>query len=269
MESVVPIELRADVTDADLQLSVLYDLVFRTGSPADFRFYLPMVMDAASVLDVGCGTGALLHLARKAGHSGRLCGVDPANAMLYRARRHSDIEWVEATLPTRDVTGPFELAVMTGHVFQVFLSDAVAASVLDAVHGLLVPGGILAFESRNPLVRGWEGWTHTNGFEVQTAAGAKVRVEYEIDGPPVGDVVRFTTTFAIPSLRMTLQSRDRLRFRSATCINGLLEMSGFEVVGQYGDWQGCDYNPASPEIITVARARQTPRPARRTELVRR
>ena len=41
-------------------------------------------MAAPSVLDVGCGTGRLLHRAREAGHAGRLCGVDPDVAALER-----------------------------------------------------------------------------------------------------------------------------------------------------------------------------------------
>jgi len=36
-------------------------------------------------------TGALLAAARGAGHSGRLCGLDPAAAMLAQPRRHADI----------------------------------------------------------------------------------------------------------------------------------------------------------------------------------
>jgi SAM-dependent methyltransferase len=52
----------------------------------DFGFYLPLVMEAASVLDVGCGTGMLLRRARAEGHAGRLCGLDPAAAMLDVAR---------------------------------------------------------------------------------------------------------------------------------------------------------------------------------------
>ena len=66
-------------------LASMYD-AFCAGRP-DFGFYLPLVMAAGSVLDIGCGTGELLRLARAAGHTGRLCGIDPAAAMLACAAR--------------------------------------------------------------------------------------------------------------------------------------------------------------------------------------
>jgi ubiquinone/menaquinone biosynthesis C-methylase UbiE len=65
---------------ADTELAALYD-AFCEGRP-DFAFYLPLVMAAESILDVGCGTGALLHSARETAHTGRLCGLDPATGML-------------------------------------------------------------------------------------------------------------------------------------------------------------------------------------------
>jgi ubiquinone/menaquinone biosynthesis C-methylase UbiE len=51
-------------------------------------------MTAHAVLDVGCGTGALLHGARAHGHRGRLCGIDPTDAPLEIARGRPDIEWI-------------------------------------------------------------------------------------------------------------------------------------------------------------------------------
>ena len=71
-----------------------YDVLNPWGPSDDF--YLELVMAAGSVLDVGCGTGVLLHRARDAGHPGRLCGLDPDPAVLDQARARSDIEWVLA-----------------------------------------------------------------------------------------------------------------------------------------------------------------------------
>ena len=60
-------------------------------------------MAAGSVLDIGCGTGELLRLARAAGHTGRLCGIDPAAAMLACARVRSDVEWIQGDVCTTDL----------------------------------------------------------------------------------------------------------------------------------------------------------------------
>ena len=83
-----------DFLFADPRLACLYDAFHPWEQRGDFRFYLPLVMSARNVLDVGCGTGELLRLARQAGHEGRLCGLDPAGAMLDRARMRSDIDWM-------------------------------------------------------------------------------------------------------------------------------------------------------------------------------
>ena len=116
-------------------LAELYD-VFCAGRK-DFGFYLPLVMSARSVLDVGGGTGKLLRLTRKAGHTGRLCGLDPANAMLDEARKRSDIEWVLGDLTSVDWCREFDLVVMTGHAFQVFVDDDQLRESLTAIRSAL------------------------------------------------------------------------------------------------------------------------------------
>lgn len=76
---------------AEDRLAALRDVFFPPARRDDFAFSLPLVTAARAVLDVGCGTGALLRLARESGHTGRLCGLDPAAGMLNQARQHSDI----------------------------------------------------------------------------------------------------------------------------------------------------------------------------------
>ena len=90
-----------------------YDVLNPWGPSDDF--YLGLVMVADRVLDVGCGTGTLLHRARDDGHIGRLCGLDPDPAMLGRAQRRTDIEWALADAASASWDGEFDLAVMASH----------------------------------------------------------------------------------------------------------------------------------------------------------
>jgi SAM-dependent methyltransferase len=67
------------VFDADADAAALFDLLSQWDPeirPSD-AFYDELVMAAASVLDVGCGTGSMLHPARDRGHAVRLVGLDP------------------------------------------------------------------------------------------------------------------------------------------------------------------------------------------------
>ena len=110
------------------------------------------------VLDVGCGTGALLHRAREEGHPGRLCGNDPARGMLEQARQRSDIEWVLGDLASASWEREFDLILMSGHAFQVFLQDDELRTAIATIRSALTEDGRFAFETRNPMVRDWEHW---------------------------------------------------------------------------------------------------------------
>ncbi len=185
----------------DATLAEWYDVLHPEERRGDFGFYLPLVMSAQAVLDVGCGTGALLHRAREAGHSGRLCGLDPAGAMLEQARRRSDIEWILGDLASVGWDQAFDLVVMAGHAFQVFVGDDELRASLASIRSALTQDGRFAFETRNPLVRAWQRWTPDFAVEVSDASGAVVRMEHEVQTPVEGDVIGFTTTFTNPDRR--------------------------------------------------------------------
>lgn len=237
----------------DDRLAALYDVFYPPTERDDFAFYLPLILSARSVLDVGCGTGALLRLARDAGHPGRLCGLDPGAGMLNQARRWTDIEWRLGDLQTVDWDREFDLAVMTGHAFQELIEDGDIRAALAAVHRALTAGGRFAFETRNPLDRAWERWPGEYSAAVIDATGAVVRSECQVETPVTGGVVRSVTTFTGAGLEQPVVSRGALRFLTANELAGFLADAGLMIEAQYGDWDRSPLTDASPEIITIAR----------------
>jgi SAM-dependent methyltransferase len=234
----------------DDQIADLYDVL--GGWAKSDEFYLGLAMGAGSVLDVGCGTGMLLHRAREAGHTGRLVGVDPDPSMLRVARRYPNIEWVEGTAAAMTFAGEFELAVMVGHAFQVLLTDDDVRASLAAIRRALVPAGRFVFETRNPLARAWDRWNPENATEVEAPWGERVRVSHVVKSV-TGDVVSMTeTTSAVDGGTERVDHGD-IRFIDIDTLAGFLAEAGFDIEAQYGTWDRSPVEPSSPEIITVAR----------------
>ena len=240
-----------DLIFSDAELAALYDQM--NPGRDDYDFYMPMVMAAASVLDVGCGTGAMLHDAREAGHPGRLCGLDPAPGMLAQARRRTDIDWVLGDLSAVDWGGDFDLVVMTGHAFQVFITDSELRAALAAIHAALSPAGRFAFETRNPLARAWETWDSEERPAVDGPDGARVRMSRQVTAPFDGRIVSFSHTFRSDDWETPRVSHSTLRFIDKPALDLALAQAGLIVEAQFGDWDRSPLTPSSPEIITIAR----------------
>jgi ubiquinone/menaquinone biosynthesis C-methylase UbiE len=238
---------------ADAEMAALYDALDPPEGREDFRFYLRYVMRAEAVLDVGCGTGALLRLARDAGHTGRLSGLDPGPGMLEQARKRTDIEWILGDLQALPSDAGFDLIVMTGHAFQVLVTDEEIAGALSIIHAALTDGGRFVFETRNPAARAWEQWTPADGVDFVDPSGAAARFETRLDAPFDGNVVRFTSTWTSARWSTARVSSSTLRFLDPGRLGDSLADAGLAIDEQFGDWQGGPFEPTSAEIITIAR----------------
>lgn len=241
--------------DPYVDAAALYDLLNPWDPdlyPGD-RFYAGLLAAAGSVLDVGCGTGAMLHRTRADGHRGRLVGLDPDPDALARARRRTDVEWVEAAATGAAAwDGEFDLAVMTGHAFQFLVADEEIRASLAAVRAALRPGGRFAFETRHPQARAWEEWNPANAADVTGPGGRPLRVWHQVESV-AGGVVAFHGTTAAPDGTVLRVDRAELRFLDPAALNSLLAEAGYEIEAQYGDWAGGPLDAASREIVTVAR----------------
>jgi SAM-dependent methyltransferase len=244
----------ADRLFSDPALAALYDPMTPRSRRADFDFYLPLVMAARAVLDVGCGTGAMLDEARQAGHKGRLCGLDPAAGMIAQARKRPDIEWIQGDLASEKFDRDFDLVVMTGHAFQVFLEDDELRRALSAVRAALADGGRFAFETRNPQAKAWEEWTPDAQFSFRDESGAKIRIARQVTAAYDGRTVSFMHTITSDGWAAPQISRSTLRFLDDASLTAFLTEAGFAIEEQYGDWDRSTLSDTSPEIITIASA---------------
>ncbi len=240
-----------ELTDAEV--AELYDAMCPwdpATSHAD-AFYHELVMASRDVLDVGCGTGSMLHNARASGHAGRLVGVDPDVAALARARRRSDIEWVEGKAADMTWSAEFDLAVMASHAFQVFISDDDLRASLVAIRNALRLGGRFAFETRNPQARAWETWA-TSRSEVTARDGRVFTVTYDI-ASVIDGVVTLSEVYSDPDGTRLRADEGQLRFLDRPTMNSFLVDAGFSIDEQSGDFERSPIADGCDEIVTIAR----------------
>ncbi|MCL2611757.1 MAG: class I SAM-dependent methyltransferase [Nocardioidaceae bacterium] len=212
---------------ADPRQAALYD--FLDGERTDLDTYAAIAHEvvARSVVDVGCGTGSLATGLAADGFS--VVGVDPAVASLDVARTKPNSELVSWVLGDATVVGGLGLAadlvVMTGNVAQVFVSDEEWSDTLDAVHGILLPGGRFVFEVRRPEARAWAGWdVAPTSIDLPDGTPAILtRVVTEVALP----LVTFERSIAVGAV--TLRSVSTLRFRERGEIERDLAAHGFVV----------------------------------------
>jgi SAM-dependent methyltransferase len=250
------VSYRAEVDFTEDDVAALYDQLYpwRPEPDTSDAFYTQAALAASSVLDVGCGTGQMLHQLREAGHTGRLAGIDPDAAALRRARRPADlaIEWVEGTAAGIPWTRQFELATMASNAFQCLTEDDDVRASLAAIRGALTDGGRFLFETRNPKARAWEQWAVAAPSRIQYHGRPLVQswqIESVVDG-----VVTMTETTSQADGVILHVGRARLRFLDLPALLSCLAKAGFVVEARHGDFSGGPITPASRSIVISARA---------------
>jgi SAM-dependent methyltransferase len=206
----------------------VYDVLDSDRGDLDAYVDIAREVAAGTVVDIGCGTGSLA--VRLAALGLDVVGVDPAGASLDMARRKpraAQVTWVDGDATALEPLGlAADLAVMTGNVAQVFVSDDDWSDTLHAVRGCLRPGGWFAFETRRPEVRDWETWD-VAPTAVEVPGGGTVlfsRTVTEV-APPLVTFESTTTLGGEPLL-----SSSTLRFRPRAEVERDLVDHGFAVV---------------------------------------
>ena len=239
---------------SDPDLVQFYDIENERG--VDFDYCVRFAGDARSVLDLGCGTG---QLAAALADGRSVTGVDPASAMLDIARRRAggdSVDWVEADARNVRLGRRFDLVLLTGHAFQVFLTMGDREAVIGTIAAHLVPGGRFIFDTRNPAVEEWLEWTPERSHRMLDHVGlGTIKAWYDVRRDATTGVVTYSTQYDILGRKEILSAESRIAFPAKEELAGLIDEAGLTVEKWLGSWLGEPYGPTSPEIIPIGRLR--------------
>ena len=237
----------------DPQLVDFYDL--ENSWSRDDDYCLALAASASSVLDLGCGTGRLA--TRLASENRVVIGVDPANAMLDVARAKNfgvAVTWIEGDARELRLDREFDLVLLTGHAFQVFLNETDQRAVLKTIANHLAPNGCFIFDSRNPLAKEWLEWGQENSKRklVHPQHGI-IDAWNTAQFDPSTNNLMYSTNYLVLATGKLLTAESHIHFTPRSKLANMIEECGLEVEQWLGDWAGNSYEAHSPEIIPIGR----------------
>ena len=237
----------------DPRLASLYDLDNPDGPDHDYWRALVKEVDPRTIVDLGCGTGLLT--VSLSSPTRRTTGIDPDAGMLSVAREREGAESVEWRLgDSRNIAGTTtDIVLMTGNVAQHIGPDEWTRTLAD-ISAALAPGGILGFETRNPLAQAWRTWTPELTRSTRETAFGELTEWLEVTEPDDTGTVLLTAHNLWTDTDEELVVTQPLTFRSVEQLEHDLGAAGVYVRAIWGGWNSEPLTPASPMIVVTAEA---------------
>lgn len=227
-----------------------YDLLNPDGPDHDWFRALADEIGATRVADLGCGTGILTVTLARPGRS--VVGIDPSPQMLEFAAARPGAASVEWRLGgSEELPDAVDLVVMSGNVAMHVLG-ADWQRTLEDVRRALRPGGVLAFETRNPDAGAWRGWNDP-GSTRSTPAG-EVHETLTTTRPDEHGIVTMTGTTTYLTTGETVASTQRLQFRGVDDIVHDLGDAGLAVRSLWQSWHREPFDPAGTAPLVIVEA---------------
>lgn len=158
------------------------------------------------------------------------------------------VRWIYGT--ARDLPDDAaHLALMTGNVAQVFLTDHDWHETLRDIRRALREGGHLVFETRDPHQRAWETWTHDATLRsIPLADGTTVTTWTDVVGVDL-PFVTFVHHYQFTPEERPVTSTSTLRFRTLSDLTNELPACGFRVT----DIRGAPDRPGLEHVVIAQR----------------
>ena len=184
-------------------------------------------------------------------------GLDPSDAMLDIARSKNSggrASWIRGDAREVTLNRKFDLILLTGHAFQVFLTSNDQLAVLKTIALHLAPTGRFIFDMRNPQAKEWLEWGDQDSIRL-------------LDHPTLGEVtawntaihdqfsgnVTYETNYRVNSNGQLFSAKSTIHFTPRPVLEMMIADCRLAVDQWLGDWTGSPFTSASREIIPIGR----------------
>ncbi len=237
----------------------------------DIPFYLSMAEKYGSpILELACGTGRVALKLAEAGYE--VVGVDATRQMLKVARAkasnlpdnmRSPVSFLKGDVTDLDLQQEFPLVIIPAS-FRFCLTTEQQLACLSSVRRHLAEDGVFILDlyPGDGLQEKGE-WSEeartTNGRHVKRSglfvADFSNRIQYRTFILEITDSDGETWTIETENAVALIDDKEADR---------LLQLSGFEVLEEYGDWDFGPYSPGMRRRILVLQSKSLERPSRTT-----
>ncbi|OTA15723.1 Trans-aconitate 2-methyltransferase [Xenorhabdus vietnamensis] len=182
-------------------------------------------------------------------------GSDIAAPMLDIAKSKpagSKITWIQSDARQLVLSRRFNLIILSGHAFQVFLTHQDRVEALKRIYEHLENDGKCIFDSRNPIAKEWLTWTEKDSMR---------QFFHPMLGPVLAwndfrthnDIVTYGTYYRVLNDKQEYQAFSNIAFASFTDIQQALTEANLIAVDVLGNWQGDVYHEKVEEMIFIVR----------------
>lgn len=248
-----------------------YDVVYNHAlSGKDIPFYIDYSRRSGGrTLELGCGTGRVLVPTAEAGCD--ITGLDVSDYMLNRCREalalrpekvRQRVRLAHGTMTDFSTGEIYSLVTIPFRAFQHLVAVEEQRACLNCIREHLEPDGLLIIDIFSPkpsllfnnpsATEEQESFPETRLPDGRTLRRTNRNTGFHREQQYTDCEITYYVTHP-DSRQERLVQRFPMRFMFRHEMEFLLELSGFEVIELFGDFDRSPYGDDSPEIITVAR----------------
>lgn len=166
------------------------------------------------------------------------------------------MRWAEGDGRTIRLGETFDMVLLSGHAFQVFLTREDQLAALKTIAAHLSPDGRFIFDSRNPLVEEWREWTPAGSErDIVHPVLGQVLAWNDVQHDPTTGVVEYGTFYRVAADGRAYTGRSKIAFPSHEELVTMVDEAGLVVETWLGGWDGRPFEASEPEIIPIGRLR--------------